>query len=443
MRKLLSVILAALMLLSLFAPALAEDKVITLWHIQTQPPQQEVIEKAKARFEAANPGYKIDISVYQNDPYKTKIQVALAAGEEPDIFPSWSGGTMIEYVLANQLFDMTPLMEKDNYKDLFMDAAIDQVTYDGKIWGVPVENVAVAMLFCSKSAFKDAGLEYPTTVAELEAVAEAFKAKGIAPFALANATKWTGSMYYMYLVNRIGGAEVFMNAANRFKPDGFLDPAFTQAGEIIQKWVKAGYFNEGFNGLDEDNGQSRMLLYTGNAAMYLMGSWFLATGASENPDFMQNVAIIPFPVYEGGAGDPTAVVGTVGDNFYHISANCEHSEMAFEFLKTMMDEEGIQERLAVGKLPPVKGLKVEDPNLQTILDVVSNASSVQLWYDQYMSPAMAELHKDTSQALFGLSMTPEEVNKAMQAGIDACRLCSQGHRYRTYLTIDTPQTNKT
>jgi raffinose/stachyose/melibiose transport system substrate-binding protein len=85
----------------------------------------------------------------------------------------------------------------------------------------------------------------------------------------------------------------------------------------------------------------------------------------------------------------------------------------------MMDEEGIQERLAVGKLPPVKGLKVEDPNLQTILDVVSNASSVQLWYDQYMSPAMAELHKDTSQALFGLSMTPEEVNKAMQAGIDA------------------------
>ena len=176
MRKLLSVILAALMLLSLFAPALAEDKVITLWHIQTQPPQQEVIEKAKARFEAANPGYKIDISVYQNDPYKTKIQVALAAGEEPDIFPSWSGGTMIEYVLANQLFDMTPLMEKDNYKDLFMDAAIDQVTYDGKIWGVPVENVAVAMLFCSKSAFKDAGLEYPTTVAELEAVAEAFKA---------------------------------------------------------------------------------------------------------------------------------------------------------------------------------------------------------------------------------------------------------------------------
>ena len=312
---------------------------------------------------------------------------------------------MIEYAMAGQIKDLTEYMDKDNYKDLFMEAAINQATYDGKIWGVPVENVAVAMLFCNKQVFEGNGIDYPTTVAELVEVCEAFKAKGIAPFALANATKWTGSMYYMYLVNRIGGAEVFMNAYNKFVPDGFKDPAFTKAGEIIQEWVKAGYFNEGFNGLDEDNGQSRMLLYTGNAAMYLMGSWFLATGGSENPEFMQNVHIIPFPVYEGGAGDPTAVVGTVGDNFYHVSANCEEAEMAFEFLKTCMDPEGIQQRLAVGKLPPVKDIKVEDPNLQTILDVVNKASSVQLWYDQYMNSTMSELHKDTSQALFGLSMT--------------------------------------
>lgn len=418
MRRLVPILLAMALLLSLCAPAMAQNKVISIWHLQTQPEQQEVFEKAKARFEAANPGYSVDISVYQNDAYKTKIQVALAAGEEPDIFPSWSGGTMIEYANAGQIQDLSAFMNKDNYKDLYMDAAIDQATYDGKIWGVPVENMAVAMLMCNKSVFEGAGLSYPTTVAELEAVCDALKAKGIVPFALANATKWTGSMYYMYLVNRIGGAEVFMNAANKFVPDGFKDPAFTKAGEMIQKWVKAGYFNEGFNGMDEDNGQARMLLYTGNAAMYLMGSWAVSTMQSENADFLDNLAIIPFPVYEGGAGDPTAVVGTVGDNFYHVSANSEEAEMAFEFLKTCMDEDGVKERLAVGKLPPVKGVKVENPHLQIILDMVEKASSVQLWYDQYMGTVMSELHKDTSQALFGLSMTPEEVNDAMQAQID-------------------------
>jgi raffinose/stachyose/melibiose transport system substrate-binding protein len=44
---------------------------------------------------------------------------------------------------------------------------------------------------------------------------------------------------------------------------------------------------------------------------------------------------------------------------------------------------------------------------------------VQLWYDQYMSSKMAEVHKDTCQALFGLTMTPEEVCKAMQDAINA------------------------
>jgi raffinose/stachyose/melibiose transport system substrate-binding protein len=422
MRKLISILVTAALLLALTAPVMTAsaegDKVISIWHIQDQALPKAAFESAKARFEAANPGYTVDITVYLNDAYKTKIQVALAAGEEPDIFPSWSGGTMIEYANAGQIADLTELMEKDNYKDFFMDAAIDQATYDGKIWGVPVENVAVALLFFNKAVFEANGVELPKTFTELEAACEVFKAAGIAPFSLANASKWTGSMYYMYLVDRIGGSQVFENAANGFIEDGFKDPAFIKAGETLQKWVQAGYFNEGFNGMDEDNAQSRMLLYSNQAAMYLMGSWTISTMTSENPDFLPNLGVGAFPVAEDGAGDPTAVIGTVGDNFYHISPGCEEKEMAFEFLKTCLDEMGVQERIASGKIPPIKGVKVEDPKLQTVLDIVSAASSVQLWYDQYMGTAMAEKHKDTSQALFGLSMTPEEVNDAMQAEFD-------------------------
>lgn len=421
MRKWIAFLIAALMTLSMSAlSASAEaDKVISIWHIQNQDIQQVAFEQAKDRFEAANPGYKVDITVFQNDAYKTKIQVALAAGEAPDIFPSWSGGPMIEYVNAGLVADLTQLMESSGLKDTLMDGAVAQATYDGKIWGVPMENVAVALVYYNKEVFKKVGVEVPTTLSELEAACEKFKAAGIAPFALANATKWTGSMYYMYLVDRFGGSKVFENAANKLVPDGFKDPAFVKAGETIQKWVKAGYFNEGFNGMDEDNGQSRMLLYSGQAAMYLMGSWAVSTITSENPDFLPNMGVFAFPTVEGGAGDPTAVVGTVGDNFYHINAKCANPEKAFEFLKTCLDAEGVAYRVSIGKIPPVKGVKVEDPNLQMVLDIVGKAASVQLWYDQYMSSKMAEVHKDTCQALFGLTMTPEEVCKAMQDAIDA------------------------
>ena len=421
MKKWIAFVLAAMLVLSMSAvTAFAEgDKVITIWHLQSQDLPKAAFEQAKERFEAANPGYKVEITVYQNDAYKTKIQVALAAGEAPDIFPSWSGGPMIEYVNAGLVADVTELMASSGLKDKLMDGSVAQATFDGKIWGVPMENVAVALVYYNKAVFEKAGVEVPTTLAELEAACEKFKAAGIAPFALANATKWTGSMYYMYLVDRFGGSKVFENAANKLVPDGFKDPAFVKAGETIQKWVNAGYFNEGFNGMDEDNGQSRMLLYSGQAAMYLMGSWAVSTITSENPDFLPNMGVFAFPSVEGGAGDPTAVVGTVGDNFYHINAKCANPEMAFEYLKTCLDDEGVAYRVSIGKIPPVKGVKVEDPNLQLVLDIVDKAASVQLWYDQYMPSMMAEVHKDTSQALFGLTMTPEEVCNAMQEAIDA------------------------
>ena len=64
----------------------------------------------------------------------------------------------------------------------------------------------------------------------------------------------------------------------------------------------------------------------------------------------------------------------------------------------------------VGKIPPVKsvGSLVTEPMVKQILAAAVNASSTQLWYDQYLPPAVAEVHKDTSQELFGLTMTPRK-----------------------------------
>ena len=80
----------------------------------------------------------------------------------------------------------------------------------------------------------------------------------------------------------------------------------------------------------------------------------------------------------------------------------------------MIDDTAAKKRIEAGRIPPIKGVTVSDPRLQEVLAAVEKAPSVQLWYDQYLSPEMAQLHKDTSQALFGLQKTPEEVNKEME-----------------------------
>lgn len=349
----------------------------------------------------------------QNDAYKTKLKIAMSSNTMPDIYPTWSGGPMYEYIDSNKIADITQYMNENNYKNKFMDAAINQATYKDKIWAVPVENVAVAMVFYNKDIFAKYNLQVPKTVKELEAICDTLKSNKITPFSLANKTKWTGSMYYMYLVDRIGGQDAFSKAVSR--AGSFEDPAFTEAGNIIQKWVKKGYYNEGFNGLDEDSGQSRTLLYTNKAAMTIMGSWFLSTVGGENKEFLDKVGSFPFPAVDGGKGDPNTVVGTVGDNFYSVATSCKDVAGAFKAITYLIDDTAIAKRIEAGRIPPVKGVKVTDPRLQDVLSSVEKAPSVQLWYDQYLPPELGELHKDTSQAIFGLSKTPDQVNKEMEA----------------------------
>lgn len=395
------------------APASGEQVNLNLWHIQNTDPFPGIIQDSMDRFMKDNLNYKVNVTVMQNDAFKTKLQIAMSSNSMPDIFPHWSGGPMNEYVDSGKVADLTSYMNENNYKDRFMDAAVNQATYKDKIWGVPVENIAVAMFFYNKDIFAKYNLQVPKTVTELEAVADTLKANGIIPFSLANKTQWTGSMYYMYLVDRIGGPSAFNDAAGR--TGSFENDAFTQAGNKIQEWVKKDYFNKGFNGLDEDSGQSRTLLYTDKAAMTLMGSWFLSTAAGENPDFMSKVGSFPFPAVEGGKGDPNSVVGTVGDNFYSVSAATKDVAGAFKAITYMIDDTAVPKRIEAGRVPPIKGVTVSDPLLQAVLGSVEKAPSVQLWYDQYLPPELSQLHKETSQAIFGLAKTPEQVNKEMEA----------------------------
>jgi raffinose/stachyose/melibiose transport system substrate-binding protein len=389
-------------------------KSISLWHHQTAGAGPGLIQQAVDRFKLRHPDIDVEVSYFNNDAYKTKIKVAMGAGNAPCIFPTWGGGTLREYVKANQVADLTPYMSKDKYKNRFLDASFTQITFDGKIYGVPIENTSLAVIFYNKAIFQKFNLAPPQTYDELLTVIRTLKQNGIAPFALANKPKWPGSMYFMYLVDRIGGPETFAKAAAQ-EGATFEDPVFIEAGQRIQDLVREGAFQQGFNGLDFDSGGTRQLLYSGKAAMELMGTWQSSTIKTENPDFYNNnLGFFPFPAIKEGKGDPRDIVGTVGDNFYAIASSCKNPDDAFTLLQYMIDDTSVDLRGKAGRVPPVKGFTSDDPMLQEILKLVQQAPNVQLWYDQYLPPSVAEVHKDTSQALFALSMTPEEAAKTLE-----------------------------
>ncbi len=294
------------------------------------------------------------------------------------MYSCWSGGPMYEYIDSGFGQPIDDLFGDSDIKDKLMESAVGQATYNGKIYAVPYQNVSMSGIFYNKEMFDKYKLEEPETLADLEEICDTLKENDITPFALANSSKWTGSMYYMNLAARYGGLEPFQKAvAGEGK---FTDECFIKAGEKIQEWVEAGYFPDGVNSLSEDDGQAKQLMYQETAGMLLCGSWYTGTFATDSAEFYEKIGWFPFPAIEESEADPSIMIGTVGDQF--IVFNCEGDKLKAAF------------------------------------ECANNASEIQLWYDQYLPPAVATAHLDGLQEVFGLTKTPQEAQEAMQKAMD-------------------------
>ncbi|MCR5716420.1 MAG: extracellular solute-binding protein [Lachnospiraceae bacterium] len=407
---------------------------ITLWDIATEDPNKTTQESAVARFMADYPNIKINQVHQQNDNYKQQLVVAMSSGQAPNMYIHWGGGPMAEYYKSGFVNDITDMYAKYDHPD-FIDAAVAQSTYDGKMMAIPFGGLSGCDIFYNKTIFADLGLEVPETIDDLEAVCATLKENGITPFALANASKWTGSMYYMYLVARHSGNEEFDAAYTQENGGSFTSPAFIYAAEKIQDWVKKGYFPDGVNSLTADDNQDRALLYDGSAAMMLHGSWQVSGLKSDNEEwYTENIGVFRFPedAEAKAAGVPQDVeIGTaIGNGFSFNCFNDDGSvnqEMldACYVLATQYYNDDIynETQMANGNTPSIKGCEeqIEDPNSKIVVDVFFNASNVQLWYDQYLPASVTEVHKDCMTELFGLEKTPEEIgqeqDEAMQKAI--------------------------
>ncbi len=395
------------------------DKEIVYWNIGTESPDKDVITKAVEKFNSeTESGYTVTSVPTQNDTYKEKLVVAMSSGECPDMYSCWSGGPMYEYIDSGFGQPIDDLFNASDIKDKLMESAVSQATYNDHVYAVPYQNISMSGIFYNKEMFDKYKLKEPETLADLENICDTLKKNDITPFALANSSKWTGSMYYMNLAARYGGLEPFQKAvAGEGK---FTDDCFIKAGEKVQEWVEAGYFPDGVNSLSEDDGQAKQLMYQETAGMLLCGSWYTGTFATDSAEFYEKIGWFPFPAIEESDADPSIMIGTVGDQFIVFNCEGEKLEAAFECAEKHLDEEVIDFEVENGKIPPVQGIesKLTDSITKEVVEAANNASEIQLWYDQYLPPAVATAHLDGLQEVFGLTKTPQEAQEAMQKAMD-------------------------
>jgi raffinose/stachyose/melibiose transport system substrate-binding protein len=278
------------------------------------------------------------------------------------------------------------------------------------------------VLFYNKKLFSEAGVQPPKTWDDLLNLVKVFNDKGITPFSLGGQSKWPNLMWEEYLVDRIGGPQVFKDI-EAGKPNAWSHPAVLKANQMIQQLVDAGGFAKGFSSIAFDTGQATALLYTGKAAMHLMGTWEYQGIQTSAPQFIKDGSLgwATFPTVPGGKGDPNNVVGNPA-NFYSVSAkaNANDKAVAIEYLnKGVMSESYIDNVLKGGSAPPVEGLEEkltagENPEwLQFQYSLAKDAPSFQLSWDQALPPAQADALLTNLDQLFLKQITPEQFSDNM------------------------------
>jgi raffinose/stachyose/melibiose transport system substrate-binding protein len=388
-----------------------EAKTITLWTNNKSKAVVEAMDTAAKNFEAKTK-VKVNITYIENDPYKTKLKTVMASGQAPDIFHSWGGGWLQQFVDAGQVVDLTS--QVSDFKSQLPESAWNLDTYSDKIYGVPYSLAGTAM-FYNKAMFQKYGLTPPKTWSEMENVVKVLKSHNIIPFALGNASKWPGDLMFVYEQLRLGSGQVYMNAIARNGKNTFEDPSYIKAGQMIQQEVDDGWFPKGVNGINYDTGGSRMLFYTEKAGMMVMTTGLIANCRDENKSFYDTkLGITTFPTIEGGAGKADEVL--CGNNAYSISKNCKNPEDALAFLKYLVTDPDINNKMANegGLLVALKTAQLSDPMLKQAIDIQTNSSYMQNFYDQGMPTELGNLAMDTTQALFGKTITPEEAAKQME-----------------------------
>ena len=394
---------------------------VTMWLVTTGPsPANTAVQNLAASFDKSHPGDHITVDFVENQSYKQKIQLAMGAGNPPTVFWTWGGGPLQQFIKAGDVDSLG----NPSWLSSFLPSSMGAVTVSGQVYGVPVEGTQPVYFFYNKAIFAKYHLTFPTTWSGLLSTVATLKSHGVAPISLAEGDQWPGLMYLEYLTDRIGGPTVAQALQGNAK-DGWSSPAVTKALTDIQQLVKAGAFQSGYDSLHYSGGGSDALVYSGKAAMQLMGDWDISSILGSDKSFVTggDLGMAPFPTVPGGSGNPSDLAGNTASYVGIASkATAAQKAVAVEFFKDELTSAGYaRAEVAAGEVPVTKGASslFTGQSLAnfdtTIYNSVQGAPSFQYSWDQAMTPTVANVMLTNLAQVFELSQTPQKFESLLNS----------------------------
>lgn len=412
MKKIFSIVVLTL-LLSISSISFAQDDVVVnWWHIQTEEPRAEFWETIATEFEEANPGVDVQITVLENEAFKSQIVTVMQAGDPPDLFQTWGGGPLWAFAEAGLTRDITEFMDADDgaWRNSFASAgAVGLFGLGEEQYAAPFNFGPVGMWY-NEALVEELGFdpENPyTTWDEFIAIVDAANEAGIAPIAVGESEKWPGHFWFAYLALRLGGGPAYEAAFNR--SGAFTDQPFVDAYQYIADLVEMEAFQDGFLGMGYSDAAG--MFERGESVFQLMGTWDPGAGidSCDCEGLGEARGWTTFPVIEGGAGNPTDVFG--GGDGFAVGANAPDEAVALLQYITSPEVQARNE----WTFPTYAGAEFEEGSFDSAwATAMSEAEVIISFLDQFYPPALGEAVNDTVETVFAGAATPEEAAQALE-----------------------------
>lgn len=206
------------------------------------------------------------------------------------------------------------------YLDRVLDAASENVTIDGKTYGV-VYNALYQGVYYNKDMFAENGWEVPKTQDELQAIIDDCNAKGIVPFASHMVDTWSiGNVTMQFAMNDVFNNDPTWGDKFRAGETSFTDSKEFQTAYQYNKLIYDNTFPETFS-LEQTDCDAKMVM--GEAAMKVSGSWSIQNFLDIDENF--NFGIFPFPNQTGDSKlifEPNITVMTSAQSEHQDAINC-------------------------------------------------------------------------------------------------------------------------
>ncbi len=271
-------------------------------------------------FERAYPNVDVNIQAFVRETIPGKVQAALQVGNPPDLVQGHAFAMAAQGV-AEPLDDLWAEWDAEAE---FMSQAMDEVTWDGVKYGVPLDIYTLVLIY-NKAHFEEANLPYPDAGYTWQQFAQD----------AVTLTRGDGSRYglgftvepwYVFAWLAEAGGDLLVGDAFIGYNFTLDDPNNIEALRFLTSMARNGY-GPLPTSRPRDYEDPRKLFLKGQISMFFGTPWDIHYIQSQAPDFP--LAVTELPETPAGAGAASAL----GSTALFIPRGARHRQTAFEFMK--------------------------------------------------------------------------------------------------------------